>query len=122
MDYKPIIIKLPSIALQDEHSGFSIVFLDTYPDNQIQNPFITAQSTQIKSVISVSIKDFIHHYPRALFNDIHRVSAHFYGIPGSGRTFTTYPGRDSLLRHTQVGAQFNEIPGSYPDIDSKGDK
>ena len=29
----------------------------------IQNPFLTAQSTQIKSVISVPIKDFIHHYP-----------------------------------------------------------
>ena len=37
---------------------------------EIQNPFLTAQSTQIKSVISVPIKDFIHHYPRALFNDI----------------------------------------------------
>ena len=60
---------------------------------QIQNPFLTAQSTQIKSVISVPIKDFIHHYPRALFNDIPRVGAHFYDIPGSGRTFTTYPGR-----------------------------
>ena len=58
------------------------------------------------------IKDFIHHYPRALFNDIPRVGAHFYDIPGSGRTFTTYPGRDALLRHTQVGAQFNDIPGS----------
>ena len=79
---------------------------------QIQNPFLTAQSTQIKSVISVPIKDFIHHYPRALFNDIPRVGAHFYDIPGSGRTFTTYPGRDALLRHTRVGAQFNDIPGS----------
>ena len=59
----------------------------------IQNPFLTAQSTQIKSVISVPIKDFIHHYPRALFNDIPRVGAHFYDIPGSGRTFTTYPGQ-----------------------------
>ena len=59
---------------------------------RIQNPFLTAQSTQIKSVISVPIKDFIHHYPRALFND----------IPGSGRIFTTYPGR----------AQFNDIPRS----------
>ena len=68
---------------------------------RIQNPFLTAQSTQIKSVISVPIKDFIHHYPRALFNDIPRVGAHFYDIPGSGRTFTTYPGR----------AQFNDIPG-----------
>ena len=53
-------------------------------------------STQIKSVISVPIKDFIHHYPRALFNDIPRVGAHFYDIPGSGRTFTTYPGRDAV--------------------------
>ena len=59
---------------------------------QIQNPFLTAQSTQIKSVISVPIKDFIHHYPRALFNDIPRVGAHFYDIPGSGRSLTTYPG------------------------------
>ena len=57
---------------------------------QIQNPFLTAQSTQIKSVISVPIKDFIHHYPRALFNDIPRVGAHFYDIPGSGRSLTTY--------------------------------
>ena len=63
---------------------------------QIQNPLLTAQSTQIKSVISVPIKDFIHHYPRALFNDIPRVGAHFYDIPGSGRTFTTYPGRDAV--------------------------
>ena len=47
------------------------------------------------------IKDFIQHYPRALFNDIPRVGAYFYDIPGSGRTFTTYPGR----------AQFNDIPG-----------
>ena len=78
----------------------------------IQNPFLTAQSTQIKSVISVPIKDFIHHYPRALFNDIPRVGAYFHDIPGSGRTFTTCPGRDALLRHTRVGAQFNDIPGS----------
>ena len=62
----------------------------------IQNPFLTAQSTQIKSVISVPNKDFIHHYPRALFNDIPRVGAHFYDIPGSGRTFTTYPGRGAV--------------------------
>ena len=58
------------------------------------------------------IKDFIHHYPRALFNDIPRVGAHFYDIPGSGRTFTTYPGRCALLRHTRVGAQFNDITGA----------
>ena len=54
--------------------------------HQIQIPFLTAQSTQIKSVISVPIKDFIHHYPRVLFND----------IPGSGRIFTTYPGRGAV--------------------------
>ena len=59
---------------------------------QIQNPFLTVQSTQMKLVISVPIKDFIHHYPRALFNDIHRVGAHFYDIPGRG----------ALSRHTQV--------------------
>ena len=62
----------------------------------IQNPFLTAQSTQIKSVISVPIKDFIHHYPRALFNDIPRVGTHFNDIPGSGRTFTTYLGRGAV--------------------------
>ena len=72
-----------------------IVFL-YFLGQRIQNPFLTAQSTQIKSVISVPIKDFIHHYPRALFNDIPRVGAHFYDIPGSGRTFTTYPGRDAV--------------------------
>ena len=44
---------------------------------------------QIKSVISVPIKDCIHHNPRALFNDIPRVGVYFYDIPGSGRTFTT---------------------------------
>ena len=77
----------------------------------IQNLFLMAQSTQIKSVISVPIKDFIHHYPRALFNDIPRVGVYFYDIPGSGRTFTTYPGRGVLLRHTRVGAYFYDIPG-----------
>ena len=44
--------------------------IQTHLEIQIQNPFLMAQSTQIKSVISVPIKDFIHHYPRALFNDI----------------------------------------------------
>ena len=48
--------------------------------SEIQNPFLTAQSTQIKSVISVPIKDFIHHYPRALFNDIPRVIKNHYLI------------------------------------------
>ena len=67
-----------------------------YGHVMIQNPFLTAQSTQIKSVISVPIKDFIHHYPRALFNDIPRVGAHFNDIPGSGRTFMTYPGRGAV--------------------------
>ena len=70
--------------------------------NQIQNPFLTAQSTQIKSVISVPIKDFIHHYPRALFNDIPRVGTHFNDIPGSGRTFTTIqPYLQDILKWTK---------------------
>ena len=42
---------------------------------------------------------------QALFNDIPRVG----NLNDS--TFTTYPGRDVLLRHTRVGAQFNDIPG-----------
>ena len=70
-----------------------------------------AQSTQIKSVISVPINDFIHHYPRALFNNIPRVGAYFYDMVIVS-TFPTYPGRDALLRHTWVGAQFNDIHGS----------
>ena len=36
----------------------------------------------------------------ALFNDIAQGGAHYY---------TTYPGRNALLRHTRVGAQFNDI-------------
>ena len=36
----------------------------------------------------------------------------FYDIPGSGCSFTTYPGRDAVLRHTRAGMQFYDIPGS----------
>ena len=43
--------------------------------HQIQNLFLTAHSTQNKLVVSVPIKDIIHHYPMALF----------YDIPGLGR-------------------------------------
>ena len=60
--------------------------------NQNQNLFLTAHSMQNKSVISVLIKDIIHHYPRVLFYDIPRV----------GRTFMTYPGRGAVLQHTRV--------------------
>ena len=76
----------------------TIILIETCVINKrvIQNPFLTAQSTQNKSVLSVPIKDFIHHYPRALFNDIPMVGAHFYDIPGSRRTFTTYPGRGAV--------------------------
>ena len=94
----------------------------------IQNLFLTAQSTQIKSVISVPTKDFIHHYPRALFNDIPRVGAYFYDIPGpgrslttypgSGRTFTTYPGRDVILRHTRAGRSLTTYPGHESTMNS----
>ena len=85
-----IIYKLQIIARRQINKKSYIVRVTIGSYNfRIQNPFLTAQSTQIKSVISVPIKDFIHHYPRALFNDIPRVGAHFYDIPGSGRTFTT---------------------------------
>ena len=60
--------------------AFSSVFAIT---DRIPNLFLTAQSTQIKSVISGPIKDCIHHYPRALFKDIPMVGAYFYDIPGS---------------------------------------
>ena len=83
----------------------------------IQNPFLTAQSTQIKSVISVPIKDFIHHYPRALFNDIPRVGAHFYDIPGSGRTFTTYPGHSPAMKRHVMSARMRY--GQYLDEQKK---
>ena len=87
----------------------------------------------MKSVISVPIKDFIHHYPRALFNDIPRVGAHFYDIPvgahfydipRSGRSLTTYPGheprqlewlepvRNAVLRLHLVGMQFYDMSRS----------
>ena len=78
----------------------------------IQNLFLTAHSTQIKSVISVPIKDCIHHYPRALFNDIPRVGASFNDIPGSWRIFATFPGRGEVLRKPRVGATFYDIPRS----------
>ena len=56
--------------------------------SRIQNLILTTQSTQIESVISVPIKDCIHHYPMELFNDIPRVGAYFYNISGPGRLFT----------------------------------
>ena len=87
---------LADVGLKFERAEMQmIIWMGDVSMRQIQNPFLTAQSTQIKSVISVPIKDFIHHYPRALFNDIPRVGAHFYDIPGSGRTFTTYPGHET---------------------------
>ena len=86
------------IYMNDICNVSQLLFTVLYADDQ--NLFLTAQSTQIKSVISVPIKDFIHHYP--LFNDIPRVGAYFYDIPGSGRTFTTYPGRGAVERHTRV--------------------
>ena len=80
-----------SIAIEFSSTYLYLYYL--YNGSETQNLFLTAQSTQIKSVISVPIKDFIHHYPRALFNDIPRVGAYFYDIPGSGRSLTTYPGQ-----------------------------
>ena len=45
------------------------------------------------------IKDFIHHYPKALFNDIprDRVGAYFYDIPGSGQFNTNFSRKEDLL-------------------------
>ena len=46
-----------------------------------------------KSVISMPIKDFIHHYP----------ITHFYNIPRSGRSFTTYPkGPGNMVNSTRT--------------------
>ena len=60
---------------------------------EIQSIFLTGHSTQIKSVISVPIKDFINQYPRAMLNGMPRVGMSFYYIPKSRHTFTTTPGR-----------------------------
>ena len=63
---------------------------------QIQNLCLVAQSMQIKSVISVPIKDLI--------------------IIILGHCLTTYPGRGVLLRHTRVRAHFYDIPRSGPSL------
>ena len=78
----------------------TIFFLQWTNNIQNQNPFLTAQSTQIKSVISVPIKRF---YLITILG--HCLTTY----PGSVRTFTTYPGRDALLRHTRV---LTTYPGS----------
>ena len=49
----------------------------------IKNIFLTEQSTQIKLMISVPIKDFLPHYHRALFNT----------IPELGLSLMTHPGQ-----------------------------
>ena len=51
------------------------------------------------------INDCIHHYPRALFNDIPKVGAYFYNIPGSGRSLTTYPGHRKRNKHLGDGIE-----------------
>ena len=80
---------------------------------KIQNPFLTAQSTQIKSAISVPIKDFINHYHRALFYDIPRVGAYFYDIPRVGAYFYDIPRVGAYFYDIpRVGAYFYDIPGS----------
>ena len=38
-----------------------------------------------------------------------RVETQFYDIHGSGRTLTTYAGRNAVLRHSRVGTHFNDI-------------
>ena len=55
----------------------------------IKNIFLTEQSTQIKLIISVPIKD---HYTRALFNN----------IPELGCSLMTYPGRRYVDDRTQL--------------------
>ena len=52
------------------------------------------------------INDFIHHYPRELFNNIHKVGAYFYDIPVSGRSLTTYPGHLAQDDSQQFNHQF----------------
>ena len=68
-------------------------------DIQIQNPFLTAQSTQIKLIIS-----------KILFIIILGHCLTTYTV--SVRTFTTYPGRGAVYRHTRVGTHRYDIPGS----------
>ena len=85
-----------SSTINTHNTELQMVKIHITNTNQNHNLFLTAQSTQIKSVLSVPIKDFIHHYPRALLTT----------YPRSGRTFTTYPSRDVL----------NDIPWSLPTL------
>ena len=78
------------------HEHITSQFYNDLNFSRIQNLILTTQSTQIESVISVAIKDCIHHYPMALFNHIPGVVAYFYNIPGSRRQFTTYPDRGAV--------------------------
>ena len=41
-----------------------------------------------------------------------RVRTQFYNIPRSWHSFTTYPGQDTVLQHTQVRTPFYRIPRS----------
>ena len=97
----------------------SQVSMDIQPScHQIQNPFLTAQSTQIKSVISVPIKDFIHHYPRALFNDIPRVGTHFNDIPGSGQVPPLEEFPDTLQTTRSMEVRIPEGTNNIPQQDA----
>ena len=61
------------------------------------------------------IKDFIHHYLRALFNDIPRVGAYFYDIPGSNGN-KNFP---IVLREhfdSYIHIEEKVIPMEYPEI------
>ena len=79
-----------------EKSGICFYLYSVYIKRKITRNIFTSH----KVFKYVPIKDFINH-PRA----------HFYNILGSGHAFTTYPGRDTVLRHTRVKSEVKQDVG-----------
>ena len=92
-----------------------------YRSGQFECNCITDLSLNIQPTISLqpfTLYLYGVDRPAHMLSMINGFIVHIHGhvsrrpCPGSVRTFTTYPGRDALLRHTRVRAQFNDIPGS----------
>ena len=70
-------------------------------NDRIQNPFLTAQSTQIKWLYQCQSKIlFITILGHCLTT--YRVGTHFYDIPGSGSSLTTY---DIISMMIEIGGE-----------------
>ena len=64
MDYKPIILKPPNIALQDEHSVFPvfIVFIATYPDTNNKGDKSSSLTHNIYGVIKKCVEELCAYF------------------------------------------------------------